>query len=43
MLYRGLLFITGALAGIALVFKSVPFVIAATVLAVFTAVAKGLE
>lgn len=43
MLYRGLLFITGATAAIALVFKSVPAVIAAVALAVFTGVARGLD
>lgn len=43
MLYRALLLITVVLAAVVLVFNSVPAVIAAATLAVFTAVAKGLE
>jgi len=43
MLYRGLLFVTGATAGVAFVFQSVTAVVAGMVLAVLTFAEKGLD
>ena len=43
MLYRALLFVTTATAGVAFVFQSVPAVVAAFALAVFTFTAHSLD
>lgn len=43
MLYRGLLFVTGATAGVAFVFQSVPAVMAGMALAVLTFAARGFD
>lgn len=43
MLYRGLLFVTAAVAAIAFVFQSVPAVLAGFALAALTFTARGMD
>lgn len=43
MLYRGLLFVAAAAAGVAVVFKSVPALVVALIVGLFALYQKGIE